>query len=108
MPMITALGEPYGDPHVAIRQIIGKASGYPARLMLRSRVGWLGPRLIIVTNTKTAFGRASYNGQAEKGVGACGKEPGAALGVRVPIKGTQTETPVGQTNTKYLPGKTPL
>src|SRR5256884_10006260 len=77
--------EPYGDPHVAIRQIIGKASGYPARLMLRSRVGWLGPRLIIVTNTKTAFGRASYNGQAVMRVGSCGTAPEPAARFAYPI-----------------------
>lgn len=83
--MITTLEEPYGDPHVAIRQIIGKASGFPARLMLPSRIGWLGPLLIIVNNTKTVFARASYDGQAVMRVGSCGPAPEPAARFAYPM-----------------------
>lgn len=83
--MITTLEEPYGDPHVAIRQIIGKGSDYLGRLMLPSRIGWLGPPLIIVNNTKTAFGRASYDGQAVMRVGSCGTAPEPAARFAYPI-----------------------
>jgi len=99
--MITTLEEPYGDPHVAIRQIIGKASGFPARLMLPSRIGWLGPLLIIVNNTKTVFGRASYDGQAVMRVGS--SSTGASRSVRIPNELGLTEDRDWQNNISVLP-----
>ncbi len=95
--MLTVLGEPYGDRRVAILQIAGKESDYPATLMQLSRIGSLVPHLRIAMNTKTAFGPASYNGQAVMKVGSCGTAPEKACRFLYRVNCSLSNTAIGET-----------